>query len=175
MTDSDSSRFLNMSAGQQSAVTQAAEEAHKLAMSAHLYLQQLKEGSPRFETWFGEYNSASYSKVAKTFYLLTGGEHRKKISEFTYSLDRRDSQHEFGYVDPNRYGEINLYPNFFRYSQLQPGMLVQLASEFAITGATQLLAFDSDPCKELAQKDPGKAIANADSYRLFALAPELDS
>jgi len=72
--------FNSCSSTQQTQLTDAADGAQMYAFNAYGYISGLKSGTPRYTTWFGEYNSTRKNTVQSHYQLINGGQY----SSFTY-------------------------------------------------------------------------------------------
>ncbi|PIL33833.1 hypothetical protein GSI_03539 [Ganoderma sinense ZZ0214-1] len=159
--------FNGCSDDQQATLLTAASSAQDYASEAASYLGAHSDGTPRYTTWFGAYDSAHHDTVQSHFDSLNGN----SFSDFTYDCTCTDST-VFAYVYPDQFGTVYLCGAFWNApstgADSQAGTLVHEATHFTANGGTKDYAYGRENCQALAQSNPDEAVFNADNHEYFA-------
>ncbi|KAF8637837.1 hypothetical protein AX17_002466 [Amanita inopinata Kibby_2008] len=159
--------FEGCSASEQSEINLAAPAAQRYVEAAYDYFRSHNSGSPRYTTWFGEYDHDRHGIALSHFQAMRNG----NFSQFTY--DCTCSKPEvFAYVYPHQFGKIHLCDAFWSAptngTDSKAGTLVHEASHFVVNGGTSDIAYGEDGARSLAIDNPREAVMNADSHEYFA-------
>ena len=157
----------------QSSLQTALNNAEQMSIESRGYLQTLpvseRPSNARYKEWFGAYDSGRYSTVTSDYVAIADAFSNKTVSFF---CDCTDSS--YAYVYPNRPYEIHLCNAFWSApatgTDSKAGTLVHEMSHFDVVANTNDYAYGQTACRKLANKQPRKAIANADSHEYFAEA-----
>ncbi|KAK7037551.1 hypothetical protein VNI00_011043 [Paramarasmius palmivorus] len=162
--------YSNCSKKQQRQILNATIAAQSYTNCSHSYLTKNNEtGTPRYETWFGNFTQARHDNVTTNFASLL----KHPYTNYTYECQPEDcgSETTFAYVYPTEFGTIYLCGGFWNTTNTgadsRAGTLVHEASHFEITAGTDDHAYQRGPAQELAEENPDVAINNADSYEYF--------
>jgi peptidyl-Lys metalloendopeptidase len=161
----------NCSASQESTVKSADLSANAKSAFVYAYLNGLpvdkRQTDQLYKTWFGAYTATRYAKVLSNW---------KKVmdafsKDITYNCKGPNCKSSwYAYVYPAGKLEVFLCPQFWNApdsgTDTKYGTLIhEVTHEVA---GTKDHAYGQTSCKNLAQNDPGKAIANGDNYEYFA-------
>jgi len=122
--------------------------------------------SPRYTTWFGEFDEDRHSTVIRTLsnmqQVLDGN-----VLDFdcTCLLVSRDFL--FGFIRQSQPFNINVCPLFFSIEDEEITTLVHELSHFLQIGGTDDVVFGPEDSQQLALSDPDSAVRNADNYGYF--------
>ena len=149
----------------------ARSNARKLALKSRNYLTGLPaESRPidaAYTTWFGAYDSSSYSSVTDDYVKIYSA-----YSVKTFVFDCGCKESHYAYVYANRPYQVYLCNFFWNAPALgtdsKAGTLIHEASHFTVVAATQDYAYGQSVCRDLAAERPDLAIHNADSHEYFA-------
>lgn len=147
--------------------------AEKMSIESQKYLAGLsisqQPDDPRYQEWFGAYDSVRYSTVNGHFVAIADAFGNATVSFF---CDCTSSA--YAYVYSNRPYEIHLCNAFWTAPALgtdsKAGTLIHEMSHFDVVADTNDYAYGQTACRKLAVKQPRKAVANADSHEYFAEA-----
>ena len=147
--------------------------AEKMSIESQKYLAGLsitqQPDDPRYQEWFGAYDSVRYSTVSGHFVAIADAFVNETVS---FLCDCTSSA--YAYVYSNRPYEIHLCNAFWSAPALgtdsKAGTLIHEMSHFDVVADTNDYAYGQTACRKLAIKQPKKAIANADSHEYFAEA-----
>jgi len=154
--------------------------ARTMAREAHAALrgapEELRDGAPRFEHWFGAYSASRYAAVAET-----ARKTHDVLEEEAIELDCTcsypgASRVADAYVFNDEPYRINVCPRYF--GELRPerrgGMFIHEIGHFIAVSDTDDLTATLWEAHLLAQRDPSSAVRNAQSHEGFAInTPEL--
>ncbi|KAH8801295.1 peptidyl-Lys metalloendopeptidase [Flagelloscypha sp. PMI_526] len=159
--------FIMCTQQQQSAITSAAIRAASYANEAFNYLSSHMVATPRYTTWFGEYDSGRHDLVLSHFQSIRGND----FLGFTYDCQCNWAGY-WAYVHASDFGFIHLCPAFWTSpisgTDSKAGTLIHEASHFIDNGGTVDSAAGQAAALALAIKSPAKAIMNGDSHEYFA-------
>lgn len=162
--------FVSCSASQQALLNSALSDAETMAVGARLCLavsESKRPNSVRYKTWFGTYSASRWNTVSGNFDKIVDALSNKQM---TFHCDCDDSY--YAYVYPNNPYNIWLCNSFWPApatgTDSKAGTLVHEVSHFYAVASTKDHAYGHTNCKNLANTDPSKAIANADSHEYFA-------
>jgi len=163
--------YLNCSNSQQTALATALGNAEGYANSAYSYLSGYPSGSrassTRYKTWFGNYSSQNWSTVQNNFQAIGNA---MGSQQFTFNCGCTDNY--YAYVYPSQPYIVYLCNVFWSApstgTDSKAGTLVHETSHFTVVAGTKDNAYGQTACKNLANRSPKKAIANADSHEYFA-------
>lgn len=154
--------------GQQSALTTALGNAETASTESRNHLQTSAPDS-RYSTWFGVYDAGRYSTVTDHFVKIASAFTNQTV---TFHCDCTSSA--YAYVYPTQPYNIWLCNAFWQApakgTDSKAGTLVHEMSHFNVTASTNDNAYGQTACKKLAQKQPRKAVDNADSHEYYAEA-----
>lgn len=158
---------------QRSALGTALGNAENMSIESRGYLQTLpvaqRPSDARYREWFGVYDSTRYQTVDGHFVSIADAFSNRTVSFF---CDCTDSS--YAYVYPTRPYEIHLCNAFWSApatgTDSKAGTLIHEMSHFGVVASTNDYAYGQTACRKLANKQPRKAIANADSHEYFAEA-----
>jgi uncharacterized Zn-binding protein involved in type VI secretion len=135
------------------------------------------EDKAMFKKWFGSDSEAARQqmsdRVARSDGVIDGGNYRFGSEDRTDPGDVPDESDTFAHVDPTDTAAHNIYldPKFWRAppegADSQGGTLAHEVSHFNDVGGTDDHVYGSANAARLAQKDPAKAMNNADNYEYF--------
>ncbi|ASJ74435.1 M35 family metallo-endopeptidase [Granulosicoccus antarcticus] len=171
--------YESCSVQEQADIFAATELAQEYVNTAIADLESLasdeRSGSPRYVTWFGEYEEARFTRVLSNFQSIGTALADEQI-QYDCSCDERNT---YAYVFPSRPYEIYLCPSFRSASlsgtDSRAGTIVHELSHFTVLADTDDNVYSQRGAQSLATTDPEKAIANADSHEYFAEnTPELE-
>jgi peptidyl-Lys metalloendopeptidase len=163
--------FNNCTANQQKELSNALNEATRIALEAKKYLSSITENnrstSVRYKTWFGRYSKQRYNKVTNNFDKIWDAFQNKGV---TFNCDC--SENYFAYVYPTKPYEIFLCKLFWAApltgTDSRAGTIVHETSHFNVVAGTDDHVYGQSGCKKLALSKPAEAIDNADSHEYFA-------
>jgi peptidyl-Lys metalloendopeptidase len=163
--------YVSCTSSRQSLLATALDNAQSISLAARDYLNNLpvaqRPTDVAYDTWFGAYTSSRYATVQSHYTSI----HSAFANQtFTFFCDCTDSSYAFVYA--NRPYEVHLCNAFWNAPALgidsKAGTLVHENSHFTVVAGTQDYAYGTTACQNLANKNPKKAIANADSHEYFA-------
>ncbi len=157
----------NCSASQQTTLQVAVENARNLSGSSTTYLGRLNSSTPRYDEWFGEY-TADHGAIAHLHFVkLT-----EAFSSKPLTLDCKCKKPYYAYVYPAEPYKIYLCRVFWSAPDLgtdsQAGTLIHEMSHFTVVAGTDDWAYGQVAARVLADKDPIRALNNADSHEYFS-------
>ncbi|KAF5343566.1 hypothetical protein D9758_012954 [Tetrapyrgos nigripes] len=160
--------FDGCSADQQSTIEEAVDAANTYANNALSYLQGISDGTERYTTWFGEFDSSRYNTVTDHFNnIATQG-----YDDYTYDCSTCDLEGTYAYVYPDEFGTIYLCDVFWQTTTTgtdsRGGTLIHESTHFTRNAGTDDHVYGQSGAQDLAQSDPDTAIDNADSHEYFA-------
>jgi len=163
--------FVSCSSSRQSLLVTALGNAQSISLAARDYLNNLpvaqRPTNVAYDTWFGAYTSSRYATVQSHYTSIHSAFSNQT---FTFFCDCTDSS--YAYVFANRPYEVHLCNAFWNAPALgidsKAGTLVHETSHFTVVAGTQDYAYGTAACQNLANKNPKKAISNADSHEYFA-------
>ncbi|KAH8801260.1 peptidyl-Lys metalloendopeptidase [Flagelloscypha sp. PMI_526] len=160
-------KYVGCSASQQSLINNAAAGATTLASFANSYISSTTTGTPRYTTWFGQYDSGRRETVRSHFSSIRGND----FLGFTYDCTCSDPG-VYAKVNPSVFGYINICPVFWTApasgTDSKAGTLIHESSHFLNNGGTQDYRYGQISAQSLATSDPFEAVMNADSHEYFA-------
>ncbi|ESK92197.1 extracellular protease [Moniliophthora roreri MCA 2997] len=163
--------YSNCSEKQQSQILNATIAAQAYTNSSYEYLSKQNEtGTPRYETWFGNFTQQRHDNVTTHYANLL----KHPYTNYTYECrpDDCSSNTTFAYVYPTEFGTINLCNAFWQTNTTgadsRAGTLVHEALHFQIIAGTGDHAYTRGPAMELAAESPELAIDNSDSHEYFS-------
>ncbi|KAK2461275.1 hypothetical protein APHAL10511_006802 [Amanita phalloides] len=160
-------KFVGCSSSQESQIAFAIPTAVRYAKTAFNHLQTHKSGTPRYTTWFGEYDHERHNTVLSHFKRL----HDNGFSSFKYDCSCSNAE-VFAYVYPDQFGTIHLCDGFWQAptsgTDSKAGTLIHESLHFNLNGGTLDDAYGQEASEELANEDPNDAVFNADSHEYFA-------
>ncbi len=165
-----STSFVGCSSGQQSALNTGRSNATSYASNSVSYLNghTASSAGPRYTTWFGTPTTSNYSTVDGNFEDILAAFQNAAVV-FDCSTCNINA---YAYVYSNQPYKIYLCSVFWQApatgTDSKAGTLVHEMSHFSVVAGTNDNAYGQTACKKLAQKNPRKAIANADSHEYFA-------
>lgn len=165
-----STSFVGCSSGQQSALGTARNNATGYSSGSVSYLgsHTASTAGPRYTTWFGTPTSSLYNTVDSHFDAILAAFQNAAIT-FDCSTCTINA---YAYVYSSQPYKIYLCNVFWQApatgTDSKAGTLVHEMSHFSVVAGTKDNAYGQTACKKLAQKNPRKAVANADSHEYFA-------
>ena len=165
--------YLNCSNGNISSIGNALTNAQNYATESYNFLVGLPSASRstdvRYKTWFGSYTSSRYSTV-QTHYNNLKNAFAGQV--FQLDCDCASDNTLYAFVYSNQPYHVHLCGAFFAApatgTDSKAGTLVHETSHFTVVAGTNDYAYGQTACKSLANKNPNKAINNADSHEYFA-------
>ncbi|HVF62185.1 MAG TPA: M35 family metallo-endopeptidase [Thermoanaerobaculia bacterium] len=165
------STFVKCDAAQQATLTTALGNAESISLKARDYLNNLpaaqRPSDAAYRTWFGAYTTSRYGTVQNNFQAIHNTFATKTVSFFCDCKKKY-----YAYVYPNRPYEIHLCNVFWTAPMTgidsKAGTLVHETSHFTVVAGTDDWAYGTAACQNLANTNPDRAIANADSHEYFA-------
>jgi peptidyl-Lys metalloendopeptidase len=158
--------FSSCTTDQQTTLLAARDAASGLAANSESYLLAETQDS-RYETWFGEYQSARYTTVKTHFTAISDA-----MDNAGVTFDCKCKQPYFAYVYPNQPYKIYLCKVFWQVSltgtDSQAGTLIHEMSHFDVVAATDDYVYGQTGAMELAITNPDNAVNNADNHEYFA-------
>ncbi|MFP5285099.1 MAG: M35 family metallo-endopeptidase, partial [Thermoanaerobaculia bacterium] len=162
--------FINCSDGQKNTVRQALADAEKGAQIALENLQKNAcSGNDTYKTWFGACDSTRYQTVTNKVSAIKSTLNTKTMTFNCAPPSNCDGTIAYVY----KYSPYTIYLCGAYWNlgdkgyDTKAGTIVHEVSHFAVVADTSDYAYGTSACKTLAQNDPNKAIANADSYEYF--------
>ncbi|HEV8240085.1 MAG TPA: M35 family metallo-endopeptidase [Thermoanaerobaculia bacterium] len=170
-----STSFSGCSSGDQSALNTARGNATTYSSGAKSYLDghTATTAGPRYTTWFGTPTTSLYNTVSDHFDAELGAFQNAAIT-FDCGTCRTDPNYNnyYAYVYSTQPYTIYLCGAFWSAgatgTDSKAGTLVHEMSHFNVVAGTNDNAYGQTACKKLAQKNPRKAVDNADSHEYFA-------
>jgi peptidyl-Lys metalloendopeptidase len=165
-----STSFVGCSSGDQSALNTARSNATSYASGSASYLgsHTASTAGPRYTTWFGSPTNSLYNSVDSHFDAILAAFQNAAIT-FDCSTCNINA---YAYVYSNQPYTIYLCSVFWQApaqgTDSKAGTLVHEMSHFSVVAGTNDNAYGQTACKKLAQKNPRKAVDNADSHEYFA-------
>ncbi|NND92304.1 MAG: hypothetical protein HKN42_15705, partial [Granulosicoccus sp.] len=160
------------SAQDQSEILSAAQIAQGMTATALQDLNSLsiaqRTTSPRFVTWFGEYDESRFDKVTANFRMI-----EQALDEQTIRFDCGcDESGIYAYVYPSRPFEVFLCPAFraagIDGTDSKAGTIIHELSHFTVLAGTSDHVYSQFGAQSLAESDPATAVDNADNHEYFA-------
>jgi peptidyl-Lys metalloendopeptidase len=150
---------------EQSTLLSALDAAKTMTNSSVSYLNG--NAGARYTTWFGNYSSTRWNKVASNFDSI-----KDAFDNKAKTLDCSCNQSYYAYVYPNQPYKIYLCRAFWNApmtgTDSKGGTLVHEMSHFNATAGTDDIVYGQTGAKNLAISDPNGATNNADSHEYFA-------
>lgn len=167
--------FSGCASGEQSALNTARGNATTYSSGAKTYLSghSASTAGPRYTTWFGSPTTSLYSTVSDHFTTELAAFQNAAIV-FDCGTCRSDPNYNsyYAYVYSTQPYKIYLCGAFWSAgatgTDSKAGTLVHEMSHFNVVAGTNDNAYGQTACKKLAQKNPRKAVDNADSHEYFA-------
>ena len=158
---------------QRSDLGTALKNAENISIESRNYLAGLPSSQQptdaRYREWFGLYDATRYETVDGNYVAIADAFSNQTVSFFCDCTDPY-----YAYVYSNRPYEIHLCSVFWDApatgTDSKAGTLVHEMSHFDVVANTNDYAYGQTACRKLANKQPKKAIANADSHEYFAEA-----
>ena len=151
---------------EQSAINTAHNSAKTYASNSASYLNAGTVG-PRYTTWFGSYTATRYSTVKSHFAAIVDAVNNQPI---VYDCSCTDNY--YAYVYPTQPYKVYLCNAFWSApntgTDSRAGTIIHEVSHFNAVAGTDDHAYGHTAAKRLAQKQPAKAVDNADSHEYFA-------
>jgi peptidyl-Lys metalloendopeptidase len=163
--------YVSCSSSRQSTLVSALSNAESFARRSRDYLNNLPSTSrptdAAYRTWFGAYTSSRYSTVQSHYNNIYSSFNTKA---YTFYCDCTSSAYAFVYA--NQSYRIHLCNAFWNAPMTgidsKAGTLVHENSHFTVVAGTQDYAYGTSACQNLANTNPTRAVANADSHEYFA-------
>ena len=162
--------FISCSDSQKSTVKQALADAEKGAQTALDNLQKNTcSSNDNYKTWFGACDATRYQTVTNRVSAIKSALSTKTMT-FNCAPPSCGSN-TIAYV--YKYSPYTIYLCSAYWGlgnsgyDTKAGTIVHEVSHFAVVADTNDYAYGTTACKNLANSDPNKAIANADSYEYF--------
>ncbi|KAL0951697.1 hypothetical protein HGRIS_008373 [Hohenbuehelia grisea] len=160
-------RFVGCSSDQQSKLDEAAKVAQTFAAESLAFLEDKKDGSSRYTTWFGTHTSSRRDTVLGHFKKISNN----TLAEYTFDCTCKDAN-TYAYVYPNNFGYVTLCGAFWKAplegTDSRAGTIIHESSHFTKNGGTDDHVYGQTKCKDLAIRNPKQAVNNADSHEYFA-------
>jgi peptidyl-Lys metalloendopeptidase len=124
-------------------------------------------GNPRYDTWFGNYSSGNWDTVSANFDAI-----KDAIDNRSMTFDCSCNDSFFAYVFPTQPYKVYFCNAFWNApltgTDSKAGTIVHELSHFNVVAGTDDLAYGHSAAKRLADRQPSRAIRNADSHEYFA-------
>lgn len=135
-----------------------------------------------FERWFGKFSPASGEIVRSNLKSIARGLRTGAVTARCARVNPQDCEvGTYAYVFGDEAYHLHLCPAFFRQpfmSFLRPGTersdngskagtIVHEISHFEVVASTEDHCYSRSLCREMAERSPGRALDNADSYQYF--------
>lgn len=160
-----STSFTGCTSTRQTALLTARDNAYNYSTNAYSYLLAGTVG-PRYTTWFGAYTSSRYSGVRSNFNAIQNAMNNASVG---FNCTCTDSA--YAYVYPTQPYNIYLCNAFWNAPALgtdsKAGTLIHEMSHFNVVAGTNDYAYGQTAAKNLAIRQPKKAVDNADSHEYF--------
>ncbi|PPQ64033.1 hypothetical protein CVT24_008846 [Panaeolus cyanescens] len=158
--------FVGCSASRQSLINTAAASAKTYASESSSYLNGLTAIKPRYQTWFGAWDTGRLSTVRSHFSLINGNDFN------SYTWDCTCTSSAYAYVYPSTFGRVYFCNAFWNApntgTDSKAGTIIHEASHFTRNGGTDDLGYGHTNAKNLALNQPARAVMNADNHEYFA-------
>lgn len=152
---------------EKSAISSGLSAASSMANNSVSYLQNNGAGSTRYDTWFGSYNSSRWNTVKSNFTSIKDAIDNKPL---VFDCSCNDSY--FAYVYPSQPYKIYLCNAYWSAStsgtDSKGGTIIHELSHFNAVAGTDDIVYGQSGAKRLADRNPKRAIKNADSHEYFA-------
>ncbi|NVJ51246.1 MAG: peptidase M35 [Gammaproteobacteria bacterium] len=157
---------------EQNAILTALDAAKSMTNDSVSYLNGAS--GPRYTTWFGEYTSSRWNKVASNFDAI-----KDALDNKPKTFDCGCNQNYFAYVYPSQPYTVYLCRVFWQTSTTgtdsKAGTIIHEMSHFNVVAGTDDIVYGQSGAQALADSNPADAIKNADSHEYFAEnTPSLD-
>jgi peptidyl-Lys metalloendopeptidase len=170
-----STTFAGCSSGEQSALGTGRSNATSYSSNSKSYLDghTASTAGPRYTTWFGTPTNSLYNTVGDHFDAILAAFQNAAIT-FDCGTCKSDPNYNnyYAYVYSSQAYKIYLCGAFWSAgatgTDSKAGTLVHEMSHFNVVAGTNDNAYGQTACKRLAQKNPRKAVDNADSHEYFA-------
>jgi peptidyl-Lys metalloendopeptidase len=170
-----STSFAGCSSGEQSALNTGRSNATSYSSNSASYLNghTASTAGPRYTTWFGAPTTSLYNTVGDHFDSILAAFQNAAIV-FDCGTCKGDPNYNnyYAYVYTSQAYKIYLCGAFWSAgatgTDSKAGTLVHEMSHFNVVAGTNDNAYGQTACKKLAQKNPRKAVDNADSHEYFA-------
>ncbi|MGX5174866.1 M35 family metallo-endopeptidase [Aliikangiella sp. IMCC44653] len=150
---------------EQNSVMSALSAAKTMANDSVAYLNG--NATARYTTWFGQYSSSRWNKVASNFDAI-----KDALDNKPKTFDCSCNQNYFAYVYPNQPYKVYLCRAFWTASTTgtdsKAGTIIHEVSHFNVVAGTDDVVYGQTGAKNLAISDPNAATNNADSHEYFA-------
>lgn len=165
--------YRNCSSSRISQIGSSLSNAQTYSTNAYNYLVARtttadRTASTRYRTWFGSYTSSRYTTVQSHYNSLKNA---LAGQTFILNCDCASDTSVYAYVYANQPYEIHLCGAFFAApatgTDSKAGTIVHETSHFTVVAGTKDNAYGQSACKSLANSNPSKAVANADSHEYF--------
>lgn len=161
-----STSFVSCSAGQQSALLTARDDASVYSSGAVDYFADNRSGS-RYTKWFGTYLSSRWTTVEAHY-----GNIASAMDTQPMAFDCTCTDSSYAYVYPSDAYTIYLCSAFWGApatgTDSKAGTLIHETSHFTVVAGTDDHAYGQSAAQSLAISNPNLAVANADSHEYFA-------
>ncbi len=133
------------------------------------FLESASNGAPRFERWFGYFDSERFARVRTIYRNILSATENQTIG-FDCACTAFPDGGVSAYVYSTNPYNINLCPGFWSLSHAwQSSVLVHELSHFAVLGNARDFSYGHFATAQLALDKPDEAVRNAESYTLFFL------
>lgn len=161
-----STGFTGCTSTRQTALLTARDNAYTYSTNSYSYLVAGTVGA-RYTTWFGSYTSSRYNTVRNNFNAIQNAMNNASVG---FNCTCTDSA--YAYVYPSQPYNIYLCNAFWNAPALgtdsKAGTLIHEMSHFNVVAGTNDYAYGQTAAKNLAIRQPKKAVDNADSHEYFA-------
>ncbi|KAJ1299961.1 hypothetical protein OPQ81_002628 [Rhizoctonia solani] len=159
-------RFNHCDESQKKEITEAAASAETSITEVLSWFNTHPTVTPRYKSWFGEYESARFNQVKEHFGKIQG-----KSPQTAYDCSC-NMPHVFAYVYANQPGLVHICPAFWDApmtgTDSKSGTLIHEQTHFDVNGGTRDSAYGHRNCRNLAINKPHLAAKNADNHEYFA-------
>jgi uncharacterized Zn-binding protein involved in type VI secretion len=155
----------------QDALKQALKDQAKMLQNKKSELEKWDDAAKtNFTKWFGEPTDASKKTIQERIDKMLDLNKNFKLEQFKSASPPKDGQ--FAYVYPSDKTKTVYIDKAFQTAAAtgtdsKAGAISHEMSHFDDIGATKDNQYGVDRCKNLATKDPAKAVQNADSFEYY--------
>jgi peptidyl-Lys metalloendopeptidase len=162
--------YTGCSSSRSSSIRSALNAAQMYVNDAVQYLSYQSSATLRYITWFGNHVSNRQLKL-KTHFTQIQNVLNNKIISFDCTCPNKDPT-VYAYVYADEHYKIYLCNEFWPASSTgtdsKAGTIIHELAHFEIVANTDDYSYGQTACKNLAQRDPLKALMNSDNLQYFA-------
>lgn len=152
---------------EKNSITSGLSAASNMANDSVSYLQSNGSGSVRYDTWFGTYSSTRWNTVKSNFVAI-----KDAIDNKPLVFDCSCNDNYYAYVYPTQPYKVYLCNAYWAAptsgTDSKGGTIIHELSHFNVVAGTDDIVYGQSGAKNLADRNPKRAIKNADSHEYFA-------